>query len=156
MLTLMHRWLCWDRSLSPQIEIKHYNWMLQVTWQILTNHSTVFTFNDSPFKMKCMELWAKDAYFEASMASLRAAACLRRWMSMRTSSSWLFPSKSWAVRSSKLPRTFWNKWDKNTFLLAWPLQDDFLLPYIPWPEQGGSILLVTLLYDLFDGLIKIN
>ena len=37
-----------------------------------------------------------------------------------------------------------------TFLLA--RQNTFLLPLIPWIEQGGCILLVTLLYDLNDSL----
>ena len=43
---------------------------------------------------------------------------------------------------------------KQSFLLllARSLQDVFLLPHIPWIEQGGSLLLVTLLYDLFDAL----
>ena len=39
------------------------------------------------------------------------------------------------------------------FLLARSLQGVFLLPLIPWIEQGGSsLVLVTLLYDLCDGL----
>ena len=42
--------------------------------------------------------------------------------------------------------------DGNYFFLAWPLQDVFLLPLIPWIEQGSRILLFTLLYDLCDGL----
>ena len=36
----------------------------------------------------------------------------------------------------------------RAFLLSRPSQDVFLLPLIPWIEQRGSILLVTLLYDL--------
>ena len=40
----------------------------------------------------------------------------------------------------------------NEFLLASLSQDVFLLPLIPRIEQGGSILLVTLLYDVFDRL----
>ena len=44
------------------------------------------------------------------------------------------------------------------FLLARPSQDVFLLPLIPWIEQGGSLLRVTLMYDLCDGLtiFKLN
>ena len=42
--------------------------------------------------------------------------------------------------------------DINKFWLARPLQDVFLLSHIPLTEQGGSILLVALLYDLFYGL----
>ena len=38
------------------------------------------------------------------------------------------------------------------FLLARPSQDVFLLPHIQRIEQGGSLLLVTLLYDLCDDL----
>ena len=34
------------------------------------------------------------------------------------------------------------------FVFARPSQDVFLLPHIPWIEQGGSILLVSLLYNL--------
>ena len=37
-------------------------------------------------------------------------------------------------------------------LLAKPSQDVFLQPHISWIEQAGSILLVTLLYDLCDDL----
>ena len=36
----------------------------------------------------------------------------------------------------------------DTFLLARPSQDVSLLPLIPWIDQGGSLLLITLLYDL--------
>ena len=36
--------------------------------------------------------------------------------------------------------------------LTRPSQDVFLLPLLPWIEQGSSILVVTLLYDLCDGL----
>ena len=34
------------------------------------------------------------------------------------------------------------------FLLAWPSQDFFLLPHIPWIWQGGSILLI--LYSMIE------
>ena len=37
---------------------------------------------------------------------------------------------------------------KILLALARPLKDVFLLSVIPWKEHGGSILLVTLLYDL--------
>ena len=37
------------------------------------------------------------------------------------------------------------------FFLARPAQDVFLLPLVPWLEQGGSLLLVILLYDLGYG-----
>ena len=41
----------------------------------------------------------------------------------------------------------------SAFLLARPSQDVFLLPLIPWIEQeGSSLLLDTLLFDLFDVL----
>ena len=53
-----------------------------------------------------------------------------------------------------------NHWEVNAkycsvirFFSCWPSQDVFQLPLIPWIEQGGSILLVILLYyDLCDGL----
>ena len=37
-------------------------------------------------------------------------------------------------------------------LLARPTQDVFLSPHIPWIEQGFSINIATLHYDLFNGL----
>ena len=50
------------------------------------------------------------------------------------------------------------EFNQTSKLLARSSQDVFLLPLIPWIEQGGSILLVTLLYDLCDGLtiFKLN
>ena len=42
--------------------------------------------------------------------------------------------------------------EANFFFLSLFFWLGHLLPHIPWIEQGGSILLVTLLYDLFDGL----
>ena len=52
------------------------------------------------------------------MASFRAAACLLKWINMRTSSSWFLPNKSWAVKSRRLPRTFWKlKFKKNILYL---------------------------------------
>ena len=35
---------------------------------------------------------------------------------------------------------------------TWPLEDVFILHFIIWIQQGGSILLVTLLNDICYGL----
>ena len=43
------------------------------------------------------------------------------------------------------------KTSTSYFLLTKPSKDAFLLPIIGGIEQRGSILLVTLLYDLCDG-----
>ena len=40
--------------------------------------------------------------------------------------------------------------NKSDSFLARSSQDVFLFPHIPWIEQQGSTLLVSLLYDLFD------
>ena len=48
-------------------------------------------------------------------------------------------SKYWF--NSGLFRLFWINFFLF-FLLAWPSQDVFLLPHIPWIGQGGNILLV--------------
>ena len=56
------------------------------------------------------------------------------------------------------------KWKKNNlkcvnrgfFLLARPSQDIFLPPLIQWIEQGRSIILVALLYDLCDDVTIIS
>ena len=48
----------------------------------------------------------ESSFLELSIASVKAADCRRRWIKIRTNSSWLLPSKSWAVMSRRFAFTF--------------------------------------------------
>ena len=55
------------------------------------------------------------------------------------------------VESEQVKLCTGQPYSDDTFLLTKPSKDAFLLPIIGGIEQRGSILLVTLLYDLCDG-----
>ena len=129
-------------------------------WHVLTNQSTFLQGSYTTLKflhyIGYNFFWVLKNLFQGQFVNVPPGS-IRFSTSSTTTTSRYWRSVVRSATTDAAAMMFPSKWQGNDelavfCLLAKPSQEVFLLPHIPWIEQGGSILLVTLLYRLFDDL----